>query len=142
MSNLYRGKVIGRERYVIGYLIPINGLENINVIITPQPYPISCYPMGHWTINAPSFIVEPSSLSRISGLKDKTGNDIFENDKLKYTQHAGYIMESCILTVCYDDKYACFGYKSSASMFPDVIFPFSQHDELQKDVLNHCEIID
>ena len=76
-----------------------------------------------------------------TGLKLKDGTELYEGDKLKYTKHSGYIMEDSILEICWDEEYACFGYKTDTSMFPDMIFAFADHDCLQEDVLNHCELI-
>ena len=81
------------------------------------------------------------SLMQFTGLKLKDGTELYEGDKLKYTKHSGYIMEDSILEICWDDEYACFGYKTNTSMFHDMIFAFVNHDCLQEDVLNHCELI-
>jgi uncharacterized phage protein (TIGR01671 family) len=84
--------------------------------------------------------IRPETVCQFLGLTDKNDKEIFDGDILTYKKHGGYMMEDCILTVCYDDENACFGYKSNICMFKEMIFPFSQHDELKQDVLMHCEI--
>jgi hypothetical protein len=77
-----------------------------------------------------------------TGLTDKNGKAIMNGKRLKFTAHKGYMMESDIFTVCWDNKRACFGYKREVTMYPNRINPFSQHHELREDILNHCEIIE
>lgn len=87
------------------------------------------------------FKPEMKKLFEPKGFKDKNGKQFGEDDVLQFTHHSGYLLETGKMLVCWDEENGCYGYKYEHSMFKDIIYPFSQHDELKKDVLNHCEII-
>ena len=74
-----------------------------------------------------------------TSLKDKNGNVIYVGDRLQFTHHAGYILQSQILQVIWIEDHAGFGYISELNK--DYLHSFSMHDELQEDILNYCEVI-
>lgn len=84
--------------------------------------------------------VESKTVGEFTSLKDKHKKDIFEGDILKYTQHKGYLLESCEMTVVFDNENGCFGYIKSTDE-NKLIHPFSEHDDLKNDVLDYVEII-
>lgn len=138
MNGKFRGLVSSSSQWKYGSLVSTNNgktyILQINNTTIEERY-------QSWLINTPAFEVLPESVGLFTGLKLKDGTELYEGDKLKYTKHTGYIMEDSILEICWDKEHACFGYKTDTSMFPDIIFPFANHDELQEDVLNHCELI-
>lgn len=73
-----------------------------------------------------------------TGLKLEDGSLIFSGDRLQYHKHEGYLMKDQIIEVMWTADRACYGYLDEWNDFR----PFSQHDELQEDILNYCEYID
>ena len=66
------------------------------------------------------------------------GQDLYEGDIIKYSQHKGYALPDFTAHVVYIKELACFGYFRHDLKRP---IPFTVHDELQTDFLDYCEII-
>lgn len=122
---LFRGKTNSNRKWIYG--MPSYDLQ---------------YIFNDENLDSPdNFEVNPKTVAQFTGITDKNRGKIFEGDIVQYTAHPGYHMKSCFMTICLDRNRACFGYQSTNSVHPDYIHPFSDHDELECDVLNHCEIV-
>lgn len=134
---LFKAKKINCQDKVIGSIITID--EHKSVIIANCKNPITKEGIGYWYINAPAYEVETKSISLFTGLKDKNGVEIFENDKFGYEKHYGYNFESFIGEIKYQD--GCFGFKVIEGQNYQDFTPFSEIDELQTDFLNHVVVV-
>lgn len=75
------------------------------------------------------------------GFKDKNGNEFYNGSIFKFEKHKKYLLDSFIGQVVWMPEYGCFGYiilEGWNNAFPTA---FSEHDELQNDILEHCNII-
>jgi len=76
-----------------------------------------------------------------TGLKDKNGVEVYEGDKFQYRKHNGYWPDDFIGVVGFEE--GCFGYDiiTEQSDISNEFHPFSYHDELKEDFLDHIEVI-
>lgn len=81
-----------------------------------------------------------------TGLKVKDGSLLYDGSIFYYQQHPKYLLGSFYAIVVWVGELGCYGYEHinfnlkniSTHTFPS---PFAEHDELQTDILNHCQII-
>jgi len=83
---------------------------------------------------------ELKQLFEPKGFKDKNGKQFGDGDVLQFTEHPEYLLKTGKMLVCWDEEYGAYGYKWENDRVK-CIHVFSEHDELNKDVLNHCELI-
>lgn len=97
----------------------------------------NCYIL-HGTVNGVPVMVEviPETVCQWTGLLDKHGVKIFEGDIFQYRKHKWYLLDDFIGVVKFKD--GCFGYEGNRNR---PFTPFSEFDELQKDFLDHIEVI-
>ena len=91
---------------------------------------------SHW--------LSTTTIEKFTGLKDRIGTRIFENDIIHYTEHNGYRLKSFDAVVVYDKKYAAFGYQKIAengTYEEQPIHYFTEHDELEIDILPYIDVV-
>lgn len=119
---LYRAKITGTDKWIQGlpYEVYDNGIDSIRS-------------------NGKIEYIAIDTLGQSSGLLDKKGCKIFEDDFLQFIKHKGYNMKSCIFLVTYDTDNASFGFINGS--IPWFILHFDEMDEFKDDILDYCEII-
>lgn len=87
------------------------------------------------------FPVVADTVGQYTGLCDKNGTEIYEGDIIRYEEHEGYLLESFIAEVVFEN--GAFGYRRKNSMLGDIgVFePFCKHDCLKEDFLNYVEVV-
>ena len=81
---------------------------------------------------------------KFTGLKDRIGTKIFEDDIIHYAEHNGYRLKSFNAVVVFDEKYAAFGYQKiteNGNYEEQPIHYFTEHDELEIDVLPYIDVV-
>ena len=78
--------------------------------------------------------IEPDTISQFTGLRDKNGTKIYQNEIFIFKKSN----KELIYLVVWMEEKACYGYKS---MNTNREIPFARFDELQEDFLNYCEVI-
>lgn len=96
---------------------------------------------GDWNMGGyANYEVIPETIGQFTGLKDKNGVEIYEDDKFQYHKHEGYLLPDFTGEILFRD--GCFGYVSTSENMGERFHPFSEIDELEHDFLNHIEIVD
>lgn len=110
---LFRGKRIDNGEWVHGYLFD-DGFENgrvfIGGIVIEKYNGTAC---DDWNVTGINFYeIDPNTICRCTGLKDKNGNLIWENDIVKHYNDDAHTEGYCTGTVLWDENYAGF-YRTS-----------------------------
>lgn len=106
---LFKAKRIDNGEWVEGYLFD-DGFENgrmfVGGLVIEEYHGTAC---DDWSITGINFYeVDPSTICQCTGLKDKNGNKIWENDVIAYwdtySTENGYAEADCIGKVLWDDE--------------------------------------
>ena len=106
---LFKGKRIDNGEWVQGYLFD-DGFENgrmfVGGLVIEEYHGTAC---DDWSITGINFCeVDPSTICQCTGLKDKNGKLIWENDVVAYwdaySTDSGYAEAYCIGKVVWDDE--------------------------------------
>lgn len=92
---LFKGKRIDNGKWVEGYYTEYNGKTfiGINISIYSDIFEVFCTPLIRW------FEVAPETLCQFTGLYDKCGNKIWENDILMANLDESYPEDVTYITV-------------------------------------------
>ncbi len=97
---------------------------------------------GDWDMGGyANYEVIPETVCQWTTLNDKNGKRLYKGDIFQYRKHKGYWFDDFIGVVGFKD--GSFGYYviTEQSDISNEFHPFSYHDELKEDFLDHIEVI-
>lgn len=121
----FKGKRIDNGQYVVGFFLGVNPVDTDVSFIGFS--------------GAIDYRVYSDSIGQLTGLKTGKRQDLFEGDVFNYTKHKGYLYDDFQGEIKFQD--GCFGFGIITGQVYRDFTPFSEIDELQKDFLNHIEIV-
>ena len=104
---LFKAKRIDNGKWVEGYLYKIHDSTFIFPLITNGSYDVTRKVMKFMN---PCFEVQPEAICQYTGLTDKNGKKIWENDVVFIDAYSYIEPEDEVMgVVAYSDTYACYG---------------------------------
>ena len=130
---LFRGKRIGNKKWVEGSLITgvfTRGFEDIPYILCSEKADYDCF--EDFSEENGIFEVLPETVCQYTGLTDRNGRKIFEDDIVRYTDEV--IGKEKIDEVKYNETHAAFCRLHKGKMGLQYLF-------IDESVANKCEVI-
>jgi len=75
------------------------------------------------------------------GFHDKNGKAFYNGAIFKFEKHPKCLLNSFIGQVVWMPQYGCFGYIILEGLKRSIPTAFTEHDDLQNDILEYCQII-